>query len=99
VVVVLDVSVLHRVWTHVAVRLVVEVASASTELRDAGSKKALYEAHGIPTYLLVDPAAGTLVAWELEGGAYRTAWRTTDEGPGHGLPAGVTLADLTREPR
>lgn len=89
----------ERYYEPEAVRLVVEVASASTELRDAGSKKALYEAHGIPTYLLVDPAARTLVAWELEGGAYRAAWRMTDDVPGRGLLAGVRLGELTAEPR
>ena len=89
----------ERSYEPEAVRLVVEVASASTELWDAGSKKALYEAHGIPTHLLVDPAARTLTAWELAGGAYRTAWRMTDDVPGRGLPAGVTLGDLTAEPR
>ncbi|WP_380170758.1 Uma2 family endonuclease [Kineococcus sp. DHX-1] len=89
----------ERYYEPEAVRLVVEVASASTELRDAGSKKALYEAHGVPTYLLVDPAARTLIAWELAGGAYRTAWRMTEDVPGRDLLAGVRLGELTAEPR
>ncbi|MEZ0492770.1 Uma2 family endonuclease [Kineococcus sp. TBRC 1896] len=89
----------ERYYEPGAVRLVVEVASASTELRDAGSKKALYEAHGIPTCLLVDPVARTLTAFELAGGAYRTAWRMTDDAPGRDLLAGVALGDLTAEPR
>ena len=36
-------------------RLVVEVLSDSTRRKDEGLKRALYAAHGVPHYLLVDP--------------------------------------------
>ncbi|WP_328294816.1 Uma2 family endonuclease [Kineococcus sp. NBC_00420] len=81
-----------------SVRLAVEVTSPSTELRDRGSKKELYEAHGVACYLLVDLSAEAVTCWELERGEYRLQWRMTASTPGEGLLAGVTLGDLTREP-
>ncbi len=33
------------------------------------------------------------------GGAYRTAWRMTEDVPGRDLLAGVRLGELTAEPR
>jgi Uma2 family endonuclease len=91
-----------RYYEPEAVRVAVEVTSPSTELRDRGSKKELYEAHGVPCYLLVDltsdPDAGTCTCWELEAGEYRLQWRMTRTAPGQGLLDGVTLEQLTAEP-
>lgn len=47
---------------RVAPRLAVEVRSPGTGRRDAGPKRAIYEAGGVGEYWLVDPAAGEVVA-------------------------------------
>ncbi|WP_432509866.1 Uma2 family endonuclease [Kineococcus sp. SYSU DK001] len=80
-----------------AVRLAVEVTSPATRLRDRGSKKELYQAHGVPHYLLVDLDAETVTSWVLEAAEYRLQWRMTPDVPGRDLLAGVTLARLTAE--
>ena len=55
--------------------LIVEVASRWTVDNDVGEKRAAYEAIGVGEYLVFDPDGGLLatplLAWRLEGVAYR----------------------------
>ena len=51
--------------------LVVEVLSPSTSLKDRREKRALYEAHGVPEYLIADPAEHYAESFRLgAGGRY-----------------------------
>lgn len=50
--------------------LAIEVLSPSTRLVDLNLKRARYEAAGSDSYWVVDPAAPSITAWELRGGAY-----------------------------
>ena len=50
--------------------LVVEVLSPSTRHLDLGSKRGRYEAHGVPSYWVVDPEEPRLVAWRLGASGY-----------------------------
>jgi Uma2 family endonuclease len=50
--------------------LAVEVLSPSTRRIDLTLKRSRYEAAGCPAYWVVDPAAPSLLAWELRHGAY-----------------------------
>lgn len=54
----------------VAPLLAVEVLSPSTRLIDLNLKRARYQAAGCPSYWVVDPAAPSLTAWELQEGEY-----------------------------
>ncbi len=79
--------------------LVVEVFSPSTRRTDLTLKRATYEAHGVQSYLLVDPAVPSLTVLELEDGRYveravvqgEESW--TAERP---FPVSVTPTDLVR---
>ena len=55
-----------------APRLVAEVLSPDSVLRDLNLKKAAYERFGIPSYWVVDPDLDrpSLRAYELDGGSY-----------------------------
>ena len=50
--------------------LAVEVLSPSTALVDLNLKRAAYEAAGVPSYWIVDPAGPALSVLRLVGGAY-----------------------------
>lgn len=50
--------------------LAVEVRSPSTAMIDRALKKAAYARFGVPSYWILDPAARTLVAYELVGDEY-----------------------------
>jgi Uma2 family endonuclease len=50
--------------------LVAEVRSPSTAMIDRTLKKAAYARFGVPSYWILDPAARTLVAYELVGDEY-----------------------------
>ena len=56
-----------------------EVVSPSTAARDRVAKRALYAAHGVSFYWLIDPNARTLEALALESGHWRElgAWDDT----------------------
>lgn len=55
--------------------LSVEILSASTRAKDLILKKGLYQDSGVPSYWVLDPENRTLIAWELEDGAYAEAAR------------------------
>ena len=57
--------------TYVAPLLAVEVLSPSTRTKDRVLKRAVYAEHGVPSYWIVDPAAPSLLAFELVGGDYQ----------------------------
>lgn len=50
--------------------LAVEVLSPGTRAVDLTLKRRVYEESGVASYWVLDPDAGTLVAWELRDGAY-----------------------------
>ena len=50
--------------------LVVEILSPGTASRDLGPKKALYEAHGIPEYWVVDPLESRIEVLTLRSERY-----------------------------
>ena len=51
--------------------LAIEVLSPSSISIDRRRKLALYAAHDVPWYWIVDPEARTIESLHLEGGAYR----------------------------
>ncbi len=53
--------------------LVIEIRSPSTARLDAGTKRLVYEAAGVPWYWLVDPDEPRLTVLELVDGAYTEA--------------------------
>lgn len=60
-------------WVYGVPTLLVEVLSSKPKL-DRVIKLNLYAEQRVPHYWLVDPAARTLEALELEGSSYRVAW-------------------------
>jgi Uma2 family endonuclease len=50
--------------------LAIEILSPSTALIDLNLKRARFEAAGVASYWVVDPAVPRLIAWELRDGAY-----------------------------
>lgn len=76
-----------------------EVLSPSTRSTDLTLKRALYEAHGVSSYWILDPSAPALIVLELEGGrcVERTMVRGGDswaaERP---FPVTVVPAELVR---
>jgi Uma2 family endonuclease len=77
--------------------LAVEVLSPSTRRIDVMLKFSRYEAAGCPAYWVVDPDTPSLIAWELQDGAYvQVAKVTGDEAAHLTSPYDVTLvpADL-----
>jgi len=71
--------------------LAVEVLSPSTASRDRGRKRALYARHGVPYLWLVDPVAGAIEVYVLEGNDYRLAARAAGDAS-VGLPPFLALA-------
>lgn len=72
--------------------LAVEVASPSTGLIDRNLKFASFEAAGVHSYWIIDPAGPSLTAWELCGDAYvQVAHVTGDESWTAALPFPVTI--------
>jgi Uma2 family endonuclease len=71
--------------------LAVEVLSPSTASRDRGRKRALYARHAVPYLWLVDPVAGAIEAYVLEGNDYRLAARASGVAPVN-LPPFLDLA-------
>jgi Uma2 family endonuclease len=61
--------------------LAVEVLSPSTRLIDLRLKRACYEAAGVASYWVVDPAAVSVTVWELRAGAYREVAHAAGEEP------------------
>ncbi|MET9268370.1 Uma2 family endonuclease [Kribbella sp. NPDC003557] len=77
--------------------LAVEVLSPSTRRIDVMLKFSRYEAAGCGAYWVVDPDTPSLIAWELQDGAYvQVAKVTGDEAARLTSPFGVTVvpADL-----
>jgi Uma2 family endonuclease len=77
--------------------VVVEILSDSTERRDRGAKKQIYERYGINRYWLVDPDACTLEIYALRANKYeRLAAHVDSQIVTVDLPAGleIRLADL-----
>ena len=78
--------------------LVVEVLSPSTAAKDRKHKRRLYEAAGVPQYLLIDPAYRCVELYSLDAGGRYPAPEVLDAGesltlwvaPGFSL----TLANL-----
>lgn len=64
------------------VKLVCEIVSPSNAANDRVFKMHYYAVAGIPRYLLVDPATGTLHLYELSGETYQ---ETATAEPGHQL--------------
>jgi Uma2 family endonuclease len=81
----------------VAPLLAVEVLSPSTRRIDVMLKFSRYESAGCPAYWVVDPDTPSLIAWELQDGAYvQVAKATGDEAVRLTSPYEVTVvpADL-----
>jgi Uma2 family endonuclease len=57
--------------------LAVEVLSPSTRRKDLVLKRSKYEEAGVESYWAVDPAAPSIVAWELVDGRYADAGSAT----------------------
>ncbi|HEY3555998.1 MAG TPA: Uma2 family endonuclease [Kribbella sp.] len=77
--------------------LAVEVLSPTTRRFDVMVKFSRYEAAGCPAYWVVDPDTPSLIAWELQDGAYvQVAKATGDEVARLTSPFDVTVvpADL-----
>jgi Uma2 family endonuclease len=51
--------------------LAVEVLSSQTRRIDLGLKRLRYEAAGCPSYWVVDPQVPSIIAWQLQDGAYQ----------------------------
>jgi Uma2 family endonuclease len=60
-------------WVRGVPELLVEVLSPTSRRHDAVRKRALYERFGVAEFWLVDPAAGTVEVYRLQGGKYRPA--------------------------
>jgi Uma2 family endonuclease len=77
--------------------LAVEVLSPSTRRYDVMLKFSRFEAAGCPAYWVVDPDTPSLIAWELQDGAYVQVAKVTGDEPAHlTSPFDVTVvpADL-----
>jgi Uma2 family endonuclease len=72
-------SVLAEHGVEGAPTLAIEVLSPSTAARDRGRKRALYARHGVSYLWLVDPVAGAIDAYLLEGNDYRLSARVAGE--------------------
>jgi Uma2 family endonuclease len=72
--------------------LAVEILSPSTTAIDRETKHRLYARHGVPYFWLVDPDAGTIEAYRLQGARYALALRASGTAPVDPPPfAGLAL--------
>ena len=69
-IIVIDREVPKSKYLEVLPKLVVEILSPSTRLRDLNTKFKRYERAGIPSYWVIDPAVLHLIVWELHDGRY-----------------------------
>ncbi len=79
--------------------LAVEVLSPSTRRKDLLLKRSKYEDSGVASYWVVDPAAPSILALDLEQGRYVTVAETTGEEPAalqRPFALEVAPADLVR---
>jgi Uma2 family endonuclease len=60
----------RRHFLRIVPNLVVEILSASTEHRDRGEKRKIYEANGVDELWLVDPTRREVTIFQLVGGRY-----------------------------
>lgn len=60
-------------WVNGAPDLVVEILSPTTEARDRGLKRDLYERRGVRQYWIVDPEADAVEVWTFDGEAKATS--------------------------
>jgi len=60
----------RRQFLRIVPNIVVEILSASTEHRDRGEKKKIYEANGVDELWLVDPTRREVTIFQLVGGRY-----------------------------
>jgi Uma2 family endonuclease len=61
--------------------LAVEILSPSTTAIDRETKHRLYARHAVPYFWLVDPDAGTIEAYRLQGDRYALALRASGAAP------------------
>lgn len=74
--------------------LAIEIVSPSSAVIDRHTKLQIYERHGVPYYWIGDPEGRSLEAYELAGGAYRTAARATGDDTFSALPFPDLVIDL-----
>lgn len=59
--------------------LAVEILSPSTRLIDFNLKRSRYEEAGCASYWVIDPAKPSILAWQLQDGAYVEVGRASGE--------------------
>jgi Uma2 family endonuclease len=79
--------------------LAVEVLSPGNRGYDLVDKRERYERAGIPSYWVIDPEAGELIAWDLRDGSYVEVARVRDDEAFRAeqpFPVTVVPAEVTR---